>query len=134
MIPIADLMQTNHPGYRAFCIGGDMDEVYHPVFFDYCLNVCDTFSRYAHQHYNKTLITENSLMSIIHALKTLEGTDEPEEVFPLREGIRSSCYTFIVHCEDMAAKFKQPSTIKDFYENLGKLVLTVACEYSGVEH
>tara|TARA_R110002020_G_scaffold201043_2_gene403478 strand:+ start:3839 stop:4243 length:405 start_codon:yes stop_codon:yes gene_type:complete len=134
MIPIADLMQMQHPGYRAFCIGGDMDETYHPVFFDYCANVCETFTQYAQNHYNKTLITENSLLQIIHQLKSIEHTDEPDEVFPLREAIRISCYKFIVHCEDMSSKFKQPSSIKEFYENLGRLVLTIACEYAGVEH
>tara|TARA_R100000152_G_C6781503_1_gene216117 strand:- start:341 stop:745 length:405 start_codon:yes stop_codon:yes gene_type:complete len=134
MIPISDLMQVNHPGYRAFCMGGDMDETYHPIFFDYCLKVCETFTVYAYRHYNKSLITANSLGDIIHALKTLSDTDEPEIVFPLREEIRNSCYAFIVHCEDMASKFKQPSTIKEFYEKLGLLVLTIACEYSGVEH
>ena len=134
MIPISDLMQVNHPGYRAFCIGGDMDEVYHPVFFDYCIKVCEVFTKYAHEHHNRMLVTENSLFHIIDALKSLDETDEPEDVFPLRERIRSACYTFMTHCEDMASKFKQPSTIKEFYDNLGKLVLTVACEYSGGEH
>tara|TARA_R100001079_G_C4423744_1_gene140950 strand:+ start:484 stop:897 length:414 start_codon:yes stop_codon:yes gene_type:complete len=136
MIPIGDLMQSNHPGYRAFCIGTSMKEVYHPVFFDYCVRVCDTFKRHANDHtsYNQPVVSENSLMKVIDCLKAISETDEPDEVFPLRESIRDSCYEFMEYCSYMKSRFEQPTSIAKFYDELGQLVLYIACDYAGVEH
>ena len=53
MIPVSDLMQSNHPGYRAFCIGYGMNDVYHPVFFDYCCLL------YTSDAANKALVLKN---------------------------------------------------------------------------
>ena len=82
MIPVGELMQSNHPGYRAFCLGETMQEVYHPVFFDYCVRVCDTFKRHADDHCNgerHPIVSENSLMRVIDCLKAVSETDDPEE-------------------------------------------------------
>lgn len=133
MIPVSDLMQVNHPGYRVFCMGHSMSELHYPVFLDYCVNVCERFRFYAYQH-NGSVIIENSLMEVIENLKDLDETDEPEEVFPLREKIREACYKFKVHCEDMGDKFTRPDAIVKFYNTIGQLVVDVSFSYAGVEN
>ena len=132
MIPISDLMQVNHPGYRVFCMGHDMTEVHYPVFLDYCVNVCERFRVYAHQH-NGSVIVENSIMQVIECLKNIDETDEPEDVFPLREQIRNSCYEFKSHCDDMGSKFTRPDAIAEFYDRIADLVIDVTFTYAGVE-
>jgi len=137
MIPVGDLMQSNHPGYRAFCLGETMQEVYHPVFFDYCVRVCDTFKRHADDYCNgerHPIVSENSLMKVIDCLKAVSETDDPEEVFPLREKIRESCYEFMEYCAYMKSRFEQPSSVGRFYDELGRLVLSISCDYAGVDH
>ena len=132
-IPISDLMQVQHPGFRAFSVGREMDSVYHPIFFDYCVCVCERFRHHAYKH-NTPLITENSLMQIIEYIKQIDGSDDPEVVFPLRENIRNACFNFVEHCEDMGGRFNNPTTITSFYDNLGTMVMYVAYDFAGVEH
>jgi len=133
MIPISDLMQVSHPGYRAFCIGHGMSDMQYPVFMDYCTNVCQRFRYHARQH-NGTVIMENSLMEIIEAMRDMDETDEPEEIFPLRSIIRNACYDFKEHCDEMGSKFTRPDSIKQFYQRIGQLVLDVAFSYAGIEN
>ena len=137
MIPVGDLMQQHHPGYRAFCLGDSMQEVYHPVFFDYCVRVCDTFKKHASEHslsISDIIISENSLMKVIDCLKAISETDEPEDVFELRESIRESCYEFMEYCCYMKSRFQQPASIGRFYEELGRMVLSISCDYAGGDH
>lgn len=137
MIPVGDLMQQHHPGYRAFCLGESMQEVYHPVFFDYCVRVCDTFRKHSNEHSMKNseiIVSENSLMKVIDCLKSISETDEPEDVFELRELIRESCYEFMEYCCYMRSRFQQPTSVGRFYEELGRLVLSISCDYAGVDH
>ncbi len=136
MIPVSDLMQSNHPGYRAFCIGYSMNDVYHPVFFDYCVRVCEVFKRHADSHYGDqiALMTETSITRIIESLKLINETDEPDEVFPLRESIRGDCYEFLKHCDYMSGKFQKPTAMTEFYDMLGDMVMTIAFQHAGVEH
>ena len=132
MIPISDLMQIQHPGYNMYSFGTDMEEEHYPLFMDYCVCVCRRFRHYAAKH-NNALVTENSLMQIIDFLKEIENSDEPEIVLPLREKIRSSCYEFNTHCEDMGKCFQTPPSMPLFYKNLGEIVITIACDFAGVE-
>jgi len=136
LIPVSDLMQSNHPGYRAFCIGHSMNDVYHPVFFDYCVRVCEVFRRHANNHHEDkmALMTETSITRIIESLKLINETDEPEEVYPLRETIRNECYEFLKHCDYMSGKFQKPTAMTQFYDLLGDMVMTISFEHAGVEH
>ncbi|MHA2024012.1 MAG: hypothetical protein ACTSWQ_10160 [Candidatus Thorarchaeota archaeon] len=133
MISMSDLMQIEHPGYNVYSCGTDMEEEYYPLFMDYCVCVCKRFRHYAAQH-NNTLVTENSLMQIIDFLKEIEDSDDPAIVLPLREKIRSSCYEFRTHCEDMGKCFQTPPSMFSFYKNMGEIVSTIACDFAGVEH
>ena len=132
MIPISDLMQIQHPGYNAYRCGSDMDEDHYPLFIDYCVCVCRRFRYYATKH-NNALETENSLMQIIDFLKAIEDTDEPEIVLPLREKIRTSCFEFKEHCDDMGRCFQTPASMPLFYKNIGEIVSTIACDFAGGE-
>jgi len=132
MIPISDLMQIQHPGYNAYRCGVDMDEDHYPLFMDYCVCVCRRFRYYATKH-NNALVTENSLMQIIDFLKAIEDTDEPEFVLPLREKIRTSCFEFKEHCNDMGRCFQTPASMPLFYKDIGEIVSTIACDFAGVE-
>jgi hypothetical protein len=133
MIPVSDLMQVQHPGYRTFIQSNNMSAIHYPLFFDYCICVSERFRHYAYQEAN-VLINENSLMHIIDCIKQLDDTDEPEIVLPLREQIRHSCYEFLEHCNDMSTKFKSPTSISLFYNELGQLVMQTAFEFAGVQH
>lgn len=142
MIPLGELMQSGHPGYRAYCLGEDMDEVYHPVFFDYCINVCEVFKKHAKihstnsslHHSDGTVVSGSSLFKVIDSMKAISETDEPEDVIPLRELIRESCYEFMEYCSYMKSRFEQPTSVGRFYDSLGELVLSIACNYAGVNH
>ena len=87
MIPVVDLMQTQHPGYLSFLSGENMDKSQYPLFFDYCVKVTERFRYHAFKEAN-VLVNEDSLMHIIDCVKQLDDTDEPEIVLPLREQIR----------------------------------------------
>jgi len=132
MIPISDLMQLEHPGYTVYSCGTDMPEEHYPLFMDYCVCVCKRFRHYAAEH-NNALVTENSLVQIIDFLKEIEDSDDPAIVWPLREKIRSSCFEFKTHCEDMGKCFQTPPSMFSFYKNLGEIVMTIACDFAGVE-
>lgn len=131
-IPVVDLMQISHPGYRAFSRGRDMDEVMFPAFMDYSLRVCNRFKHYAYEHGN-SLITENSLNQIVDYIHDLNETDDPAEVIPMRTKLQSLCVDFREHCNGMGRCFKVPESMGRFYSDLGDLVLHMTYRYAGVE-
>tara|TARA_B100000287_G_scaffold207307_1_gene195595 strand:+ start:1139 stop:1543 length:405 start_codon:yes stop_codon:yes gene_type:complete len=130
-IPLTDLMQVTHPGYSAYALGKDMREVHYPMFFDYCLKVCDTFRHYAEKH-SSNVITEQSLHQILDYVKDLNETDEPEDVFAIRNRLESACYAFEGHCRDMGRCFKSPDNMADYYESLGDLLTYTIHKYAGI--
>ena len=77
MIPIADLMQVRHPGYRVFLEGREISRDQYPLFLSYCLSVDKKFRYYAMEH-NGSTFTDDSLMRIAMLMRSLDETDEPE--------------------------------------------------------
>ena len=130
-IPLTELMQVTHPGYSAYSLGKDMKEVHYPMFFDYCMRVCDTFRHYAAKH-SSNVITEQSLHQILDYVSELNETDDPAEVFLLRNKLESACYAFEGHCRDMGRCFKSPENMADYYRNLGDLLTHTIHEYAGI--
>ena len=131
-IPVVDLMQISHPGYRAFSRGRDMDDVMFPAFMDYSIHVCNRFKHYAYEH-GGSLITENSLNQIVDYIHDLNETDDPAEVFPMRTRLQGLCLDFREHCDGMGRCFKVPESMSRFYSDLGDLVLHMTYKYAGVE-
>lgn len=132
MIPISDLMQVTHGGFRAFKCGNNIEEEQFPLFLDYCLCVCERFRHYA-EGYSERLVTENSLMQIMDCIHELNKTDEPEKVFPLRYKLKACCDNFVRYCDDMGRCFDKPQSMTQFYSDIGKMVNMVVCDYAGVE-
>ena len=135
-IPLTELMQATHPGYSAYCQGKNMKEVQHPMFFDYCLKVCDTFHHYAAKHSTKRpyLYAEysNTLHQILDYVNDLNETDEPAEVFDIRNKLEGACYAFEKQCSDMGKCFKSPENMAEYYDSLGKLLTHTIHEYAGI--
>ena len=131
MIPIADLMQGRHPGYRVFLEGREISRDHYHLFLSYCLSVDKKFRYYAMEH-NGSTFTDASLMRIAMLMRSLDETDEPEDVFPMREQLRNAVYEFRHYCEKMSSRFTRPGSIKEFYIELGELILNVAFDYAGL--
>ena len=130
MIPIADLMQVRHPGYRVFLTGRDMDREHYPTFLNYCIEVDKKFRYYAEEygsHYDN-----HSLSKIAMLMHQLEDEDNPYLVFPIREHLRDAVYEFKHHCDRMGAKFTRPDSIREFYAELGDLVIDMVFDYAGM--
>tara|TARA_R100000152_G_C6758335_1_gene182207 strand:+ start:780 stop:1190 length:411 start_codon:yes stop_codon:yes gene_type:complete len=130
-IPVVDLMQVAHPGYRAFSQGEDMQDILFPAFMDYAIQVCNRFKHYAYEN-GKNLISENSINQIADYIHDLNETDDPAEVFPLRHKLQSLCLDFKDHCNGMGRCFKSPENMSQFYTELGDLVLHMTYKFAGV--
>ena len=82
--------------------------------------------------HNGSTFTDDSLMRIAMLMRGLDETDEPEDVFPIREQLRNAVYEFKHYCDKMSSRFTRPDSIRDFYVELGELVLDVAFDYAGL--
>ena len=131
MIPIAELMQVGHPGYRVFLSGRNMSSDRYPLFLSYCLAVDEKFRYHAMEH-NGSTYTDDSLMRVTMLMRRLNETDEPEDVFPIREELRNAVYEFKHYCDKMSGRFTRPNSIREFYIELGDLVLDIAFDFAGL--
>tara|TARA_A100001201_G_scaffold48315_1_gene48245 strand:+ start:195 stop:617 length:423 start_codon:yes stop_codon:yes gene_type:complete len=130
-IPVVDLMQISHPGYRAYSLGQNMDDIMFPAFLDYSMHVCNRFKHYAYEH-GKSQIKESSLSQIVDLVHELNETDDPNEVFPIRHALEGLCHDFKQHCAGMGRCFKSPDNMSDFYNKLGELVEHMTFKFAGV--
>lgn len=132
LISVSDLMQITHPGHLHYTRDEDVLEKDFPLFLDYVVHVYDRFKHYAEQQENGRL-SDRSLYAIIDCMKQLNETDEPSEVYPLRDSLKNYVLEFEVVCDSMSRCFTSPLIVNSFYSRLGVRVGQQVLKYAGAE-
>ena len=126
-IPVMDLLQMSHPGYRLLKQKDPIGDKQLPVFLDFCTCACERFAHYADEIHGAALPPNQIVIDIIDCFKTLIENDEPGVVFPARASLAHLLEEFEGLCESMADCFSHPPMVKSFYTELSK-TLTLAGE------
>ena len=127
MISISDLMQISHPGHRHYVSSYNLHDTDLPLFLDYCVNVVDRFNHYSMMNFKRGLDNTECIFKI------LQDTDEPRDVFEIREKLMKELSNFEFLCDSMARCFVSPSFVKEFYEGLSSRLKNEISVYAGVE-
>ena len=132
LISVTDLMQVTHPGHRLFLSDRDIPDSDFPLFLDYIVHVFERFKHYAEEQHSGNL-SDRSLYVIIDQMKKLNETDEPIEIFPIREDLKNSLIEFEMMCDSMSRCFTSPLIVSSFYVRLGLRLKEQVSAYAGVE-
>ena len=125
-------MQVTHPGHRLFLSDRDIPDSDFPLFLDYIVHVFERFKHYAEEQHSGNL-SDRSLYVIIDQMKKLNETDEPIEIFPIREDLKNSLIEFEMMCDSMSRCFTSPLIVSSFYVRLGLRLKEQVSAYAGVE-
>ena len=82
-------MQITHPGHRLFISEKDIPDSDFPLFLDYVVHVFERFKHYAEEQ-NSARLSDKSLYIIIDLMKSLNESDDPSTVIPLREDLKNA--------------------------------------------
>lgn len=126
-----DLMQITHPGFTLLQRNTIDFEEDLPIFMEYCILVVKRFKHYA--TLNEQSVIVYCLTEVVHSLRELSQTDEPDEVLPLRADLLESVNNFKSLCYDMSSCIVNDSPASDFYIRLGEKTYQYCTEYAGVE-
>ena len=127
-----DLMQVTHPGFSLFQLPTfDLEEEM-PTYMKYVILVCKRFKHYANMNHER--VTMLCLTDMVSTLDRMSETDDPAEIFPLREELKESVNKFNDLCEDMASCIVNESMATEFYIKLGEKTKQHCFEYAGVEY
>ena len=133
MISISDLMQISHPGHKHYVSSYNLHDTDLPLFLDYCVNVVDRFNHYSMMNFQRGLDNIDCIFKIVDLMKSLQDTDEPQDVFEIREKLMKEMSNFEFLCDSMARCFVSPSFVKEFYEGLSNRLKNEISVYAGVE-
>jgi len=133
LVSVSDLMQITHPGHKLLVNDKRIKENDLPMFLDYCVVVYGRFKHYAENN-NNLRISDKSLLDIIDNLKVLRETDEPSEVYVLRESLKGNLKEFNRVCKSMSNCFSSPLVVKSFYEAMSERMITQISLYAGIKY
>ena len=122
-IPVMDLLQMSHPGYRLLKQKDPVSDKQLPIFLDFCTCACERFAHYAGELHGAVLPPNEIVIDIIKCFKTLIENDEPSVVFPARASLAHLLDEFEKLCESMAHCFSHPPMVKAFYSELSKTLV-----------
>ena len=131
LVSVSDLMQITHPGHRLLVANKHIKENELPMFLDYSVMVYGRFKHYAENN-NNLRISDKSLLDIMDNLKELRETDEPSEVYALRESLKGNLKEFRKVCKSMSNCFSSPLVVKSFYDAMSERMTNEIILYAGI--
>tara|TARA_Y100001937_G_scaffold32312_1_gene46169 strand:+ start:10169 stop:10597 length:429 start_codon:yes stop_codon:yes gene_type:complete len=129
-IQIKDLLQQDHPGYGMVKSKhtGIFSEKELPLFLDFVALLFERFNFYLGDSGLHVLEFGTKIPMLIHNLKTICESDEPEIVFPVRKEMREIIPLIEQEFHGMGDCFTEPPMVKQFYERVAS-ALTRSAKY-----
>ena len=110
-VPVPDLLQMTHPGYRYIKSNLVLFEKDLPTYVDYCRRLLERF-----EHYGDLDITPPNFFKLLtENFKVVFQSDEPDEFIPARELLIGLLEEFDMVIDNMQKAFTSNPEICKFY-------------------
>ena len=113
-VPVPDLLQVSHPGYRYVNLGRIIKEKDVPTYLDFCIKLIERF-----EHYGDMSITPTDLFPmLVRCFDTLFNNDDPIEFLPAVELLSRLLEEFDMVADNMQRAFMSNPRITKFYKDV----------------
>ena len=113
-VPVPDLLQMTHPGYRYIQQMRPLDTAEIPTFLDFCRRLTERF-----EHYGEINITPPDLFSLLGAtFETLLEDDNPITFLPASFVIQRLLDEFDELIDNMQKAFSTQPRVRGFYRDV----------------
>lgn len=113
-VPVPDLLQVTHPGYRYVNLGSLIKERDVPTYLDFCIKLIERF-----EHYGDMRVTPFDLFpKLVECFDTLFNNDDPSDFFPAIKLLNSLLEEFDLVVDNMQRAFMSNPRITKFYKDV----------------
>tara|TARA_Y100001937_G_C7130938_1_gene337346 strand:- start:1018 stop:1422 length:405 start_codon:yes stop_codon:yes gene_type:complete len=124
-VPVPDLLQVTHPGYRYVNLGRRMTERDVPTFLDYCIKLTERF-----EHYGDINVTPIDLFpAMIKSFDTLYNNDDPQDFLPAVKLLHGLLEEYDLVVDNMQRAFLNNPRVSNFYRDVAS---TLRCIFESI--